>query len=50
MVTRLRNAFYYKLGKECKFLRTSDTVGKIFVLDVPIALDIRTNKTGESAL
>ena len=31
-------------------LRTSNIVGKIFVLDVPIALDIRTNKTGESAL
>jgi nitrogen regulatory protein P-II 1 len=31
-------------------LRTNDIVGKIFVLDVPIALDIRTNKTGESAL
>ena len=31
-------------------LRASNIVGKIFVLDVPIALDIRTNKTGESAL
>jgi nitrogen regulatory protein P-II 1 len=31
-------------------LRTNDIVGKIFVLDVPIALDIRTNKTGESAI
>jgi nitrogen regulatory protein P-II 1 len=31
-------------------LRASDIVGKIFVLDVPIALDIRSNKTGESAL
>ena len=31
-------------------LRTSNIVGKLFVLDVPIALDIRTNKTGESAL
>ena len=27
-------------------LRTSDIVRKIFVLDVPIALDTRTNKTG----
>lgn len=31
-------------------LRASDIVGKIFVLDVHIALDIRTNTTGESAL
>jgi nitrogen regulatory protein P-II 1 len=31
-------------------LRTINIVGKIFVLDVPIALDIRTNKTGKSAL
>jgi nitrogen regulatory protein P-II 1 len=31
-------------------LRTSEIVGKIFVLDVPIAVDIRSNKTGESAL
>ena len=31
-------------------LRTSDIIGKIFVVDVPIAVDIRSNKTGESAL
>lgn len=37
----------YKIADK---LRTSDIVGKIFVLDVPIALDIRTDKTGESAL
>ena len=31
-------------------LRASDIIGKIFVVDVPIAVDIRSNKTGESAL
>ena len=31
-------------------LRASDIVGKIFVLDVPVAVDIKSNKTGESAL
>ena len=31
-------------------LRTSDIVGKLFVLDVPIALDIRANKTGLALL
>ena len=38
------------LHKIAEKLRSSDIVGKIFVLDVSIALDIRTNKTGESAL
>lgn len=37
----------YKIADK---LRASDIVGNIFVLDVPIALDIRTDKTGESAL
>jgi nitrogen regulatory protein P-II 1 len=31
-------------------LRGSDIVGKIFVVDVPVAVDIRSNKTGEAAL
>ena len=31
-------------------LRASDIVGKIFVVDVPVAVDIRSNKTGEAAL
>jgi nitrogen regulatory protein P-II 1 len=41
------DSLIYKIADK---LRASDIVGKIFVLDVPIALDIRTNKTGESAL
>ena len=38
------------IHKIAEKLRSSDVVGKIFVLDVPIAIDIRTNKIGESAL
>jgi nitrogen regulatory protein P-II 1 len=41
------DSIIYKIADK---LRAGDIVGKIFVLDVPIALDIRTNKTGESAL
>ena len=41
------NSLLHKIAEK---LRSSDVVGKVFVLDVPIALDIRTNKTGESAL
>jgi nitrogen regulatory protein P-II 1 len=38
------------IHKIAEKLRSSNVVGKIFVLDVPIAIDIRTNKIGESAL
>ena len=38
------------IHKIAERLSSNDIVGKIFVLDVPIALDTRTNKTGESAL
>ena len=41
------DSLIYKIADK---LRASDIVGKIFVLDVPITLDIRTNTTGESAL
>ena len=41
------HSLIYKIAEK---LRASEIVGKIFVLDVPIALDIRTNKTGESAI
>ena len=41
------NSLIYKIADK---LRAGDIVGKIFVLEVPIALDIKTNKTGESAL
>ena len=44
--------FWKLIGMICiaDKLRASDIVGKIFVLDVPIASDIRTNKTEKSAL